>query len=38
VFSFLIMAAAAFYIHKAFPPKPRFVRTREHASGTLPVA
>jgi len=38
LFSFLIMAAAAFYIHKAFPAKPRIIRTSEHASGTLPVA
>jgi hypothetical protein len=38
VFSFLTMAAAALYIHKAFPAKPRIMRTQEHASGTLPVA
>jgi len=38
VFSFLTMAAAAFYIHKAFPAKPRVVRTGEPSSGSLPVA
>jgi hypothetical protein len=38
LFSFLTMAAAAFYIHKAFPAKPRVIRTTEHASGALPVA
>jgi uncharacterized protein len=38
VFSFLTMAAAAFYIHKAFPPKARISRTREYSSGALPVA
>ena len=38
LFSFLTMAAAAFYIHKAFPAKPRVIRTSEHASGALPAA
>lgn len=38
LFSFLTMAAAAFYIHKAFPAKPRVIRTSEHPSGALPVA
>jgi len=38
LFSFLTMAAAAFYIHKAFPAKPSVIRTSEHASGALPVA
>lgn len=38
VFSFLTMAAAAFYIHKVFPPKARVPVTREHSSAALPVA
>jgi CAAX protease family protein len=38
LFSFLTMAAAAFYIHKAFPPKPRVIRTSEHTSGARPAA
>jgi len=38
LFSFLTMAAAAFYIHKAFPPKPRVVQTSEPSSRSLPVA
>lgn len=37
VFSFLTMAAAAFYIHKVFPPKPRITVSKE-APAALPVA
>jgi membrane protease YdiL (CAAX protease family) len=38
VFSFLTMAAAALYVHKVFPPKPKFVVTAENSSASLPVA
>src|SRR5262245_27331588 len=37
LFSFLIMAAAALYIHKVFPPKSRVVVTKESSSAALPV-
>jgi len=38
VFSFLTMAAAALYIHKVFPPKPKIVVTTGNPSAALPVA
>jgi len=38
VFSFLTMVAAAVYIHKMFPPKPKIVVSKERARADLPVA
>ena len=38
VFSFITMAAAALYIQKVFPPKPRVVVTPENSSTALPIA
>jgi len=38
VFSFLTMAAAALYIHKVFPAKPRVSITAENTSAALPFA
>jgi len=38
VFSFLAMAAAALYIHKVFPPKPKPAPKMENSSEVLPIA
>ena len=38
VFSFITLAAAALYIQKVFPPKPRVVVTPESSSTALPAA
>jgi membrane protease YdiL (CAAX protease family) len=38
VFSFLTMAAAAVYVHKVFPPKPKMVVTKQHPAAELPGA
>jgi CAAX protease family protein len=38
VFSFLTMAAAAFYVNKVFPHKPRMIVTAQNPPAALPVA